>query len=133
MGTSIVAETEKGPLVVSVRVLSRADSMVARVTVRTQLKYVRTDYMLPIPLWTASTILLERGRARMRTHTAAERIEGGAGGRTVAHHADGVLVALPLRSWLELWCVMSMLRLLQTNVHTYNARPASRSVALPSG
>ena len=62
-------------------------------------------------------VLAGRGRARMRTNTAAERVEGGARGRAVARDAHRLRVALPLRSWLELWCVMPLLSLLQTNVH----------------
>ena len=88
--------------------------MGARVRVRTQPKYARTDYMLsPLaaPLLTVlalgtALVLAGRGRARMRTDTAAERAEGGARGRAVARHAHRLRVALPLRPRVEFRCVV---------------------------
>ena len=59
----------------------------------------------------------ERGHPWMRPRAAAERAQGGTRVRAVTHHAEGLFMAVPLWSWLELWCVMPLLSLLQTNVH----------------
>ena len=51
----------------------------------------------------------ERGRPWMRLRAAAERAQGGTRVRAVTHHAEGLFMAVPLWSWLELWYVMRRL------------------------